>query len=197
MSDIKRDTVSLSETINHLSESSEQISNILGVINDIANQTNLLALNAAIEAARAGEAGRGFAVVADEVRKLAERTQHATKEIEDIINGLLRDSEEAKVAMDKSVTSVHDGTTNITGVATEIKRAVENVTLLYTAMRPVAESVSEQYVTIQSVVDNAQVIAAGIEESNAAVNEINNTVSHIQQRTDNLKLLIEQFKITK
>ena len=195
MGDIERDTVSLSETINHLSESSEQISNILGVINDIANQTNLLALNAAIEAARAGEAGRGFAVVADEVRKLAERTQHATKEIEDIINGLLRDSEEAKVAMDKSVTSVHDGTTNITGVATEIKRAVENVTLLYTAMRPVAESVSEQYVTIQSVVDNAQVIAAGLEESNAAVNEVNNTVSHIQQRTDNLKSLIEQFKI--
>ena len=195
MSDIEKDTVSLSETINHLSESSEQISNILGVINDIANQTNLLALNAAIEAARAGEAGRGFAVVADEVRKLAERTQHATKEIEDIINGLLRDSEEAKLAMDKSVTSVHDGTTNITGVATEIKRAVENVTLLYTAMRPVAESVSEQYVTIQSVVDNAQVIAAGLEESNAAVNEVNNTVSHIQQRTDNLKSLIEQFKI--
>ena len=97
--------------------------------------------------------------------------------------------------MDKSVTSVHDGTTNITGVATEIKRAVENVTLLYTAMRPVAESVSEQYVTIQSVVDNAQVIAAGLEESNAAVNEVNNTVSHIQQRTDNLKSLIEQFKI--
>ena len=197
MGGIEEDTITLSETINNLSERSNQIGNILEVINDIANQTNLLALNAAIEAARAGEAGRGFAVVADEVRKLAERTQHATKEIEDIINGLLRDSEEAKVAMDKSVTSVHDGTTNITGVATEIKRAVENVTLLYTAMRPVAESVSEQYVTIQSVVDNAQVIAAGIEESNAAVNEINNTVSHIQQRTDNLKLLIEQFKITK
>ena len=195
MGGIEEDTITLSETINNLSERSNQIGNILEVINDIANQTNLLALNAAIEAARAGEAGRGFAVVADEVRKLAERTQHATKEIEDIINGLLRDSEEAKVAMDKSVTSVHDGTTNITGVATEIKRAVENVTLLYTAMRPVAESVSEQYITIQSVVDNAQVIAAGLEESNAAVNEVNNTVSHIQQRTDNLKSLIEQFKI--
>ena len=195
MGGIEEDTITLSETINNLSERSNQIGNILEVINDIANQTNLLALNAAIEAARAGEAGRGFAVVADEVRKLAERTQHATKEIEDIINGLLRDSEEAKLAMDKSVTSVHDGTTNITGVATEIKRAVENVTLLYTAMRPVAESVSEQYITIQSVVDNAQVIAAGLEESNAAVNEVNNTVSHIQQRTDNLKSLIEQFKI--
>ena len=74
------------------------------------------------------------------------------------------------------------------------KKAVENVTLLYQSMSPVSDAVSEQYATIQTVVDNAQVIAAGIEESNAAVNEVNNTVSHIQQRTERLKNLIEQFK---
>ena len=194
MTIIEEDTINLSETIRHLSESSAQIGNILNVINDIANQTNLLALNAAIEAARAGEAGRGFAVVADEVRKLAERTQGATKEIENIISELLRDADNASNAMNKSVTSVHDGTANITNVTNEIKKAVENVTILYQAMSPVADAVSEQYATIQTVVDNAQVIAAGIEESNAAVNEVNNTVSHIQQRTERLKNLIEQFK---
>ena len=194
MTTIEQDTVNLAEIIRHLSESSAQIGSILNVINDIANQTNLLALNAAIEAARAGEAGRGFAVVADEVRKLAERTQHATGEIENIIGEVLHDAENASNAMNKSVTSVHEGTANITNVTSEIKKAVENVTLLYQAMNPVAESVSEQYATIQTVVDNAQVIAAGIEESNAAVNEVNNTVSHIQQRTERLKSLIEQFK---
>ena len=195
MGDIERDTVSLSETIRHLSESSAQIGNILNVINDIANQTNLLALNAAIEAARAGEAGRGFAVVADEVRKLAERTQHAIGEVETIINELEKDSENASNAMNKSVASVQEGAGNIQSVTGEIKRAVEDVTNLYTDMKPISQSVSDQYVTIQSVVDNAQVVAAGIEESNAAVNEVNNTVSHLQQRTERLKSLIEQFKI--
>ncbi len=131
MNVIEQDTVNLSETIRHLSESSSQIGNILNVINDIANQTNLLALNAAIEAARAGEAGRGFAVVADEVRKLAERTQGATKEIENIISGLLRDADNASNAMNKSVVSVQDGTTNIANVTNEIKKAVENVTIAF------------------------------------------------------------------
>ncbi len=195
MSDIEKDTISLSETIRHLSESSAQIGNILNVINDIANQTNLLALNAAIEAARAGEAGRGFAVVADEVRKLAERTQHAIGEVETIINELSKDSENASNAMNKSVTSVQEGASNIQSVTGEIKRAVEDVTNLYNDMKPISQSVSDQYVTIQSVVDNAQVVAAGIEESNAAVNEVNNTVSHLQQRTERLKNLIEQFKV--
>ncbi len=195
MGDIEKDTISLSETIRHLSDSSAQIGNILNVINDIANQTNLLALNAAIEAARAGEAGRGFAVVADEVRKLAERTQHAIGEVETIINELSRDSENASNAMNKSVTSVQEGAGNIQSVTGEIKRAVEDVTNLYTDMKPISQSVSDQYITIQSVVDNAQVVAAGIEESNAAVNEVNNTVSHLQQRTERLKSLIEQFKV--
>ena len=195
MGDIEKDTISLSETIRHLSDSSAQIGNILNIINDIANQTNLLALNAAIEAARAGEAGRGFAVVADEVRKLAERTQHAIGEVETIINELSRDSENASNAMNKSVTSVQEGAGNIQSVTGEIKRAVEDVTNLYTDMKPISQSVSDQYITIQSVVDNAQVVAAGIEESNAAVNEVNNTVSHLQQRTERLKSLIEQFKV--
>ncbi len=195
MMTIKNETVSLEAVISELADSSNQIGEILSVINDIANQTNLLALNAAIEAARAGEAGRGFAVVADEVRKLAERTQHATGEIESIIGSLQQKSNLASVEMTKSVESVQAGVDNIGETNEGFKSAVESVMDLHREMKTVAESVSNQYSTILTVVDNTQVIAAGIEESNQAVSEVNRTVAHLQERTDGLKMLISKFNV--
>lgn len=195
MMKIKDETISLEAVINELAESSNQIGEILSVINDIANQTNLLALNAAIEAARAGDAGRGFAVVADEVRKLAERTQHAIGEIESIITTLQQKSNLASVEMTKSVDSVQVGVDNIGSTTAGFKSAVESVINLHREMKSVAESVSNQYNTIITVVDNTQVIAAGIEESNSAVGEVNKTVAHLQERTDGLKTLVSKFNV--
>ena len=184
----------LNNEVNVLNDNADQIAIVIAVINEISDQTNLLALNAAIEAARAGEAGRGFAVVADEVRKLAERTTKATGEIKEIIGTLQQESVSAGDAMKHSTNSVKVGAGNIGEVIKEIKKVTTEVDSLYTHMQPVAKSVDEQQATVQTVVDNAQVIAAGIEESNAAVSEVNKTVSHLQQRTEGLKQLIEQFK---
>ena len=195
MLDINNKTTHLSETINKLLDSSEQIGEILTVINDIADQTNLLALNAAIEAARAGEAGRGFAVVADEVRKLAERTTKATSEIENIISTLQHESEQASKEMSSATDSVTTGVSVIETTTSSFVQVVHGVDNVTNTTNQLMEGFNIQHQTVQSVTDKTQAIASGIEESNAAVNEISITVDHLQERTEALKRLVGQFKV--
>ena len=195
MLDINTKTTHLSDTINKLLESSTQIGEILTVINDIADQTNLLALNAAIEAARAGEAGRGFAVVADEVRKLAERTTKATSEIENIISTLQQESERASKEMSSASISVTNGVEVIETTTSSFSEVVGGVNNVANSTYQLMEGFNVQHQTVQSVTDKTQAIASGIEESNAAVNEISITVDHLQERTEALKILVGQFKV--
>ena len=194
MLEISDNTKQLSKIIDNLLESSTQIGEILTVINDIADQTNLLALNAAIEAARAGDAGRGFAVVADEVRKLAERTTKATSEIENIISSLQHESEQAAVAMKSADTSVSTGVDVIEETASSFTYVVGGVNDVTNSTHSMMTNFEEQYHTIQDVTDKTQAIASGIEESNVAVSEVTVTVDHLQERTEKLKTLVEQFK---
>ncbi|WP_022850775.1 methyl-accepting chemotaxis protein [Limisalsivibrio acetivorans] len=192
--EIKQETYHLAESVNKLSDSSDQIGDIINVINDIADQTNLLALNAAIEAARAGEAGRGFAVVADEVRKLAERTQGATKEVGEIIGALQRETKSASKSMESAEERVDEGVKTINeadGFFNEIVTAVDDINKSTAIIRTAIE---EQSRAVNDTNDNIQAISSGVEESSSAINEVNHTVSDLQRLAEELDLLVGKFK---
>ncbi len=192
---ISENTNNLAKTITTLSESSEDIGRILTVINDIADQTNLLALNAAIEAARAGEAGRGFAVVADEVRKLAERTSTATNEISTIITSFQQESVSAAKNMETTSKSIDSGSNKVEKTLSGFKDVVEGINNANNDIVNITTMVDEQNTSIQDVTSNASSINAGISESNAAITEVASTIEHLQSKTSSLESILNQFKV--
>ena len=192
---ISENTSKLAQTISTLSESSEDIGRILTVINDIADQTNLLALNAAIEAARAGEAGRGFAVVADEVRKLAERTSSATHEISTIIQSFQQESDSAAKNMNTTSKSIDDGSNKVDKTLEDFKHVVDGISEANNDIVNITHMVEEQNNSIQDVTNNTGSISAGISQSNVAIGEVTKTIDHLQVKTTNLEHILSQFKV--
>ena len=192
---ISENTNNLAKTITTLAESSEDIGRILTVINDIADQTNLLALNAAIEAARAGEAGRGFAVVADEVRKLAERTSTATNEISTIITSFQQESESAAKNMETTSKSIDSGSNKVEKTLSGFKDVVEGINNANNDIVNITTMVDEQNASIQDVTSNASSINASISESNIAITEVASTIEHLQSKTSSLESILNQFKV--
>ena len=189
-------TVSDASTrIHALEERASQVSSIANVIKDIAGQTNLLALNAAIEAARAGEQGRGFAVVADEVRKLAERTSTATTEIEQMILGIQGDTGGAVEAMNAALPEVEQGV-QLAGHASESLRGIEaGAGRTLERIGEVATATREQSTASTSIAQRVEEIAQMVDETTATIRGTAETAHQLEQIAQGLKGQIGRFKV--
>lgn len=183
------------EAMHRLNEDSTNISTVLTVINGIAEQTNLLALNAAIEAARAGEAGRGFAVVADEVRGLAQRTQESTAEIEGLISRLQAGSGKAMTMMDSSRT-LADSTLELVKEASNELGAITGVIAEIQAMSMQIATAAEQQSSVAEEINRSVVNVNGIaEQSAAAVEETAASSQELARLGQELQELVSRFQI--
>lgn len=196
MQEVSQSTEITADTIKKLGKSSEEIGTIVSVINDIADQTNLLALNAAIEAARAGEQGRGFAVVADEVRKLAERTTKATKEISGMINTIQSETGKAVDAMAEGTQKVENGVTLANQAGDALKQIVTGVENVTDMISHIATSAEEQSSTTDEISRNMDSIAEVAKSNVSAIGEVANATNEMARLASELKVLVANFKIS-
>ncbi|WP_224984809.1 methyl-accepting chemotaxis protein [Geomonas agri] len=190
------DTVQEStRTVESLGARGDQIGTIIGTIEDIADQTNLLALNAAIEAARAGEQGRGFAVVADEVRALAERTTRATREIGEMIQAIQRETKSAVDAMESGVSQVGNGKAEAARSGEAIRDILAHIAAAGRQVETIALAANEQSSVTNTISDNIQQIthlahltSDDANQSAAAAADLNRTAADLQE-------LVRWFKL--
>ena len=183
------------KTIEELGKSSDQIGEIIQVINEIADQTNLLALNAAIEAARAGEHGRGFAVVADEVRKLAERTTGATNEITTMIQRIQEDTSGAVGAIEKGKIEVEHGKSLARDAGKALTEIISNTDEVAILINQLAAASEEQNATSQQISSNVELINNVTQQSTESTEQISRAAENLNKLTINLQTVVNQFKL--
>lgn len=195
MTSINEAVSASSNSVAELGKRGAQIGEIINVINDIAEQTNLLALNAAIEAARAGEAGRGFAVVADEVRALADRTTSATKEIGESIEAIQSETQEAVQRMESGTTHVHEGLSLAKEAGNSLEDIVSGAQEVAGMIDSIAAAAEQQSLASGEVAKNVESVSEASQNANHQAGTASESAQDLASKAEALKQMVNQFKV--
>ncbi len=195
MDTIREQIQETSKRIKRLGESSQEIGDIVEIINDISEQTNILALNAAIQAAMAGDAGRGFAVVADEVQRLAERSGNATKQIEALVKTIQADTNEAVISMERSTSEVVQGARLAQNAGAALEEIEHVSSSLAKLIQAISDTTRQQSIAAVSISDSMNVVQEITTQTSAGTNETAASIGNLAELANELRQSVAGFTL--